>query len=146
MADEQVTVEIQADVRNPDDKLTFPLFAVVDPDKKMIEYIYAMYPGEVTRQFQVFAKSGSLTMAHSVVDAADSVVLHKFFSLWRTGETVHKIKLSAKNPRITYPYATLSLSDAKITKVRPVEGDSGRTFYLINCFASGSNGVVVYGQ
>lgn len=85
-------------------------------------------------------------MAHSVEDATDTVVLHKFFSLWRTGEKVYNIKLSAKNPRITYPYATLTLSDVKITRVRPVEGDSGRTFYLINCVASGSNGVVTYGK
>ena len=140
----QITAVLEIDVRNPNDKLVFDVRGVADPAEKMILYVSTMYDGEVTRQFRSFAERGSLIIAILSEGAEDANVLHKFFSLWRTGEKVHKVKLSAKNPRISYAYATLNLSDVKVSSVVPVQGDSDRTFHLVNLSASGSNGVTTY--
>ena len=133
-----ITAVLESDVRNPNDKLIFNVLGVVNPSEKMILYVSTMYDGEVTRQFRTFAERKLLIIAISVEDAEDANVLHKFFSLWRTGEKVHKIKLSAKNPRASYAFATLSLSDVVIDRIVPVQGDTARLYHLVNCIAGGS--------
>jgi hypothetical protein len=137
MADEQVSVKMHVDIRDPNDKLEFPLFAVADPEKHMIEYLHAMYPEYIQREFYSYVRKGSLIMALSVVNATDTIVLHKFFSLFRQKAKVHEIRLSATNVRRSQPYAEIFFEDVIITDVRPVQGDSDRAYYLVFCVGTG---------
>jgi len=137
MADEQVSVKMHVDIRNPNDKLEFQLFAMADPEKHMIEYLHAMYPEYIQRKFYSYVQKGSMIMALSVVNAMDTIVLHKFFSLFRQKAKVHEIRLSATNVRSSHPYATIFFENVLITDVRPVQGDSDRAYYLVFCVGTG---------
>lgn len=137
MADEQVSVKMHVDIRNPNDKLEFQLFAMADPEKHMIEYLHAMYPEYIQRKFYSYVQKGSMIMALSVVNATDTIVLHKFFSLFRQKAKVHEIRLSATNVRSSHPYATIFFENVLITDVRPVQGDSDRAYYLVFCVGTG---------
>lgn len=137
MADEQVSVKLHVDVRNPNDKLEFQLFAVADPQKHKIEYLHAMYPEYIQREFYSYVQKDAFIMALSVYNATDTIVLHKFFSLFRQKVKAHEIRLSATNRRRTQPYAEIFFENVSITDVRPVQGDSDRAYYLVFCAGTG---------
>jgi hypothetical protein len=140
----QITVELQVDVRNPNDKLVFDLFGMLEPYGPIINYVKPMVSSEVLYWFEKFSTKAAMAMVINATTPSEATALHRIFSLWREPRTVDIVKLIVQNR--TYVgnekgsvviKPTVRFTEAKIMNVRPVTGDSGNAYHIVDLSIEG---------
>ena len=140
----QITAVLQIDVRNPNDKLVFDLFGMLEPFGPIINYVKPMVSSDVLYWFQKFATKAAMAMVISSRSPSEATALHRIFSLWREPRTIDIVNLIVQNR--TYVgneqasvviKPTVRFTQANITHVRPVTGDSGNSYHIVNLSIAG---------
>jgi hypothetical protein len=140
----QITAVFQIDVRNPNDKVVFDLFGMLEPFGPIINYVKPMVSSDVLFWFQKFATKAAMAMVISGKSPSEAIALHRMFSLWREGNTIDIVNLIVQNR--TYVGTeqasvvikpTVRFTQAKVTRVIPVSGDSGNAYHIVNLTVAG---------
>ena len=140
----QITTTLQIDIRNPNDRLAFDLFGMSEPFGPIINYVKPMVSSDIRFWFEKFATKAAMAMVINPRDPADAAALYRIYSLWKTSQVVDVVNLSVQNRTYvgtadieTVIKPTLKLTQAKITDVIPVTGDSGNKYHIVNLSIAG---------
>ena len=140
----QITAMFQIDVRNPNDKFNFDLFGMLEPSGPIINYVKPMVSSEVLYWFENFATKAAMAMVISASTPSEATALHRIFSLWREHRSIDMVNLVVQNrtyvgnekgQAVIKP--TVRFTQARITHVRPVKGDSGNAYHIVDLSIAG---------
>lgn len=140
----QITAMFQIDVRNPNDKFIFDLFGMLEPSGPIINYVKPMVSSDVLYWFERFATKAAMAMVIGARTPSEATALHRIFSLWREPRTIDIVNLIVQNR--TYVgnekasiviKPMVKFTQAKITHVRPVTGDSGNAYHIVDLSIAG---------
>ena len=93
----QITTVLQIDVRNPNDRLVFDLFGMLEPFGPIINYVKPMVSSDVLFWFEKFATRSAMAMVISTREPSDAAALYRIYSLWKTAQGVDIVNLIVQN-------------------------------------------------
>ena len=118
---------------------------MLEPFGPIINYVKPMVSSDVLFWFEKFATRSAMAMVISTREPSDAAALYRIYSLWKTAQGVDIVNLIVQNRTFvgtanieTIIKPTLKLTQAKITDVIPVTGESGNKYHIVNLSIAGS--------